>query len=77
MQVERSLPVGTVSLLFSDIEGSTRLLHTLGERYAEALAEHRRLVRAAFREHGAVKLTHRVTPSSMHFLGPTTRSPVR
>jgi predicted ATPase/class 3 adenylate cyclase len=51
MQVERSLPVGTVSLLFTDIEGSTRLLHTLGERYAEALAEHGRLLRAAFREH--------------------------
>src|SRR6266480_4503582 len=51
MQVERSLPTGTVSLLCTDIEGSTRLLQSLGERYAEALAEHRRLLRAAFREH--------------------------
>jgi predicted ATPase/class 3 adenylate cyclase len=51
MQVERSLPTGTVSLLSTDIEGSTRLLQSLGERYAEALAEHRRLLRAAFREH--------------------------
>ncbi len=51
MQVERSLPTGTVSLLCTDIEGSTRLLHTLGERYAEALAEHRRLLRTAFAEH--------------------------
>lgn len=51
MQVERSLPTGTVSLLCTDIEGSTRLLHTLGERYAKALAEHRRLLRAAFGEH--------------------------
>jgi len=51
MQVQRSLPTGTVSLLCTDIEGSTRLLHTLGERYAEALAEHRRLLRAALREH--------------------------
>jgi predicted ATPase/class 3 adenylate cyclase len=40
-----------VSLLCTDIEGSTRLLQTLGERYAEALAEHRRLLRAALREH--------------------------
>ncbi len=51
MQAERSLPTGTVSLLCTDIEGSTRLLHILGERYAEALAEHRRLLRAAFGEH--------------------------
>jgi predicted ATPase/class 3 adenylate cyclase len=51
MQVERSLPTGTVSLLCTDIEGSTRLIHTLGERYAEALAEHRRLLRTAFTEH--------------------------
>src|SRR5438093_10648595 len=51
MQVERSLPTGTVSLLCTDIEGSTRLLQTLGERYAEALAEHRRLLRASFRTH--------------------------
>jgi predicted ATPase/class 3 adenylate cyclase len=51
MQLERSLPTGTVSLLCTDIEGSTRLLQTLGERYAEALAEHRRLLRSAFAEH--------------------------
>jgi predicted ATPase/class 3 adenylate cyclase len=51
MQAERSLPTGTVSLLCTDIEGSTRLLQTLGERYAEALAEHRRLLRSAFAEH--------------------------
>jgi predicted ATPase/class 3 adenylate cyclase len=51
MRVERSLPTGTVSLLCTDIEGSTRLLQSLGERYAEALAEHRRLLRTAFAEH--------------------------
>jgi predicted ATPase/class 3 adenylate cyclase len=51
MQAEKSLPTGTVSLLCTDIEGSTRLLQTLGERYAEALAEHRRLLRTAFEEH--------------------------
>jgi predicted ATPase/class 3 adenylate cyclase len=51
MQAERSLPTGTVSLVCTDIEGSTRLLHALGQRYAEALAKHRRLLRTAFAEH--------------------------
>src|SRR5262249_12569700 len=42
-------PPGTVKLVFTDIEGSTRLLHELGQQaYAEALAEHRRVVRDAF-----------------------------
>jgi predicted ATPase len=44
----RQLPAGTVTFLFTDIEGSTRLLHELGDSYAEALAEHRRLLREAF-----------------------------
>jgi len=43
---------GTVTFLFSDIEGSTRLLQALGDQYAEVLAEQRRLLRAAFREWG-------------------------
>jgi class 3 adenylate cyclase len=38
------LPTGTVTLLFTDIEGSTRLLHEFGERYADVLAEHRRVL---------------------------------
>ncbi|MGH3033658.1 MAG: ATP-binding protein [Gaiellaceae bacterium] len=46
------LPRGTVTLLFTDIEGSTRLLERLGDRYAETLADHRRLLRAAFEEGG-------------------------
>ena len=42
------LPHGTVTFLFTDVEGSTRLLHELGaEGYAGALAEHRRLIREA------------------------------
>jgi predicted ATPase len=42
-------PSGTVTFLFTDIEGSTRLLHKLGpEAYAEALEEHRRLLREVF-----------------------------
>ncbi|MEP7224195.1 MAG: adenylate/guanylate cyclase domain-containing protein, partial [Actinomycetota bacterium] len=40
------LPTGTVTFLFTDVEGSTRLLHEFGvEGYAEALAEHRRVIR--------------------------------
>ena len=42
------LPSGTVTLLFTDIERSTQLLHQLGDRYAELLAAHHRLVRLAF-----------------------------
>src|SRR4051794_29546276 len=45
------LPSGTVTFLFTDIEGSTRLLTRLRGRYAEVLAEHQRLLRAAFDEH--------------------------
>src|SRR5256885_5918017 len=45
------LPSGTVTLLFTDIEGSTRLLQELGDRYAELLDEHHRLVREAVSAH--------------------------
>jgi len=53
----RNLPAGTVTLLFTDIEGSTRLLRTLGSgEYADALAEHRRILRDAFRGHGGIEV---------------------
>ena len=45
-----TLPTGIVTFLFTDIEGSTRLLQALGEGYAEVLAEQRRLLRTAFKE---------------------------
>src|SRR3954467_8069052 len=45
------LPLGTVTFLFSDIEGSTRLLTRLRGRYAEVLVAHQRLLRAAFAQH--------------------------
>jgi predicted ATPase/class 3 adenylate cyclase len=55
--VRRELPTGTVTLLFSDVEGSTTLLHELGaEAYADALAEHRRIVRAACTAEGGVEV---------------------
>ena len=52
----RDLPTGVVTLLFTDVEGSTRLLHELGEEYGEALHEHRRRLRAAFAEHEGVEV---------------------
>lgn len=52
----RELPRGTVTFLFTDVEGSTRLLHDLGDNYAEVLAEHRRLLREAFERFGGVEV---------------------
>ena len=55
--MQRDLPSGTVTFLFTDVEGSTRLLHALGaEGYAEALAEHRRILREACAAHGGVEV---------------------
>jgi predicted ATPase/class 3 adenylate cyclase len=50
------LPHGTVTLLFTDIEGSTRLLRELGDEYAAVLADHRRALRAEFARHGGVEV---------------------
>ncbi len=53
----RELPTGTVTFLFTDVEGSTRLLHDVGAKaYAEALGEHRRVVREACAAHGGVEV---------------------
>jgi predicted ATPase/class 3 adenylate cyclase len=49
-------PSGTVTLLFSDIEGSTRLLQRSGDAYAGLLAEHRRVLREAFEQYGGYVL---------------------
>jgi predicted ATPase/class 3 adenylate cyclase len=52
-----ALPTGTVTFLFTDIEGSTRLQYEVGvERYAEIRAEHHRLLRAACTRHGGVEV---------------------
>ena len=45
------LPSGTVTFLFTDVEGSTRLLKQLRDRYGDVLADHRRILRAAFAEY--------------------------
>ncbi len=59
-----ALPTGTVTLLFTDIEGSTRLLHELGDGYRELLLEHRRLFRAAVTEPGGYEVD---TQGDAHF----------
>ena len=50
------LPSGTVTFVFSDIEGSTALLKQLGERYEDVLSAHRRLMRDTFTERGGVEI---------------------
>jgi predicted ATPase len=53
----RDLPSGIVTFLFTDVEGSTRLLHELGaEGYAGVLAEHRRVIREACVSEGGVEV---------------------
>ncbi len=52
----RDLPSGTVTFLFTDIEGSTRLLRELGEAYITAFADHRRILREAFDRHSGVEV---------------------
>src|SRR6266571_2723525 len=47
----RELPRGTVTFLFTDIEGSTRLVKQLRDHYADVLTEHQRILREAFDAH--------------------------
>ncbi|HEX3687355.1 MAG TPA: adenylate/guanylate cyclase domain-containing protein [Gaiellaceae bacterium] len=48
------LPTGTITLLFTDIEGSTRLLRRVGDAYAGLLSQHRSLLEQAFLAHRGV-----------------------
>ena len=55
--MDRELPSGIVTLVFTDIEGSTRLLRELGaEVYQRALVEHRRVMRDVFDGRGGVEV---------------------
>jgi class 3 adenylate cyclase len=57
MGVLQELPTGTVTFLFTDVEGSTKLLHDLGaEAYAQALAAHRQVIREACSGHDGVEV---------------------
>ncbi len=51
-----ALPAGTVTFVFSDVEGSTELLKRLGDRYAELISDHRRIVRETFGAHGGIEI---------------------
>jgi class 3 adenylate cyclase len=51
-----ALPSGTVTFVFSDIEGSTRLLKALGDDYGEVLSAHRKLMRTCFAARGGVEI---------------------
>ena len=51
-----NLPSGTVTFLFTDIEGSTRFLDEMSGAYPDALAEHRHVLRDAFARHGGVEV---------------------
>ena len=52
----RALPTGTVTFLFTDVEGSTRLLQEHGDAYVDILDEHRRVLRNAFAAHSGVEV---------------------
>ena len=56
MRAATALPTGTVTLLFTDIEGSTRLLQILGDRYSEAVKQHRQVLRDAFASYFGVEV---------------------
>jgi predicted ATPase/class 3 adenylate cyclase len=51
------LPTGTLTLLFTDIEGSTRLLDELGDRYEDVLGEHNRVLRDAIGRNNGIEVT--------------------
>lgn len=51
MDAATALPTGTVTFLFTDIEGSTQLAQHLGDRWLNVLEDHHRLLRAAWQAH--------------------------
>ncbi len=52
-----TLPTGTVTFLFTDIEGSTNLARALGSRWPQVLAEHNNLLREAIRTHHGIEVS--------------------
>jgi class 3 adenylate cyclase len=59
-----ALPHGAVTFLLTDIEGSTRLVNQLPDRYGEPLDTHQRLLREAFANHAGTWSTHKATRSA-------------
>jgi DNA-binding NarL/FixJ family response regulator/class 3 adenylate cyclase len=69
-----ALPTGTVTLLFTDLEGSTGLIRQLGDRYGDVLHQHRRLMRSVVARHGGSEVD---TAGDGNFLAfPTARDGV-
>ena len=64
------LPDGTVTLVFTDVEGSTQLVRQLGDAYAQLLGDHRRLLRAAVEQAQGHVVDHRVDEFFMVFDDP-------
>ena len=67
-------PTGTVTLVFTDIEGSTSLLEALGDRYGQVLADHHRLIREVFAAHGAMERGS--AGDGLYFVFPSARGAV-
>src|SRR5215471_15524030 len=51
-----TIPSGTVTFLFTDIEGSTQLLQRFGDRYPDLLAQHEIILRSALTKHGGYEV---------------------
>ena len=51
------LPIGTVTFMFTDIEGSTRLLQALGDDYQDVLERHAAIIRKALADHEGVEVS--------------------
>ena len=64
------LPTGTVTFLFTDIEGSTRLLQELGDRYAAVRDDHAAILRHAIQEGGGVEVNTEGDSFFAAFRGP-------
>ena len=71
----RGLPTGTVTLLFTDVEGSTDLLRRLGASYGDALERHRSVLREAVRQHGGSEVD--TQGDAFFFAFPTAAGAVR
>jgi predicted ATPase/class 3 adenylate cyclase len=54
--VDKGIPTGTVTFLFTDIEGSTQLVQRLGSRYREVLERHATIIRHGLAEHDGLEV---------------------